>query len=89
MNTPTPEQIDAALKIADNSKEHYPNSVPAILAAAYREQQREIEQIKQQRDTLADALRVAWIDIDHLGHFMPKHCRQKSSAALATLKGEA
>jgi len=75
MNTPTKQQIEAALRHADELddkqdrellrlcaddlklKGHIANAVAVILAAAYREQQREIEEIKQQRDTLAEALR--------------------------------
>jgi hypothetical protein len=47
----------------------------------------ELHELKTQRDTLAEALRVTWADIDHLQHWMPLPCRMKSKSALAAVKG--
>jgi hypothetical protein len=47
----------------------------------------DIVRVKYQRDTLAEALRVTWADIDHLKHWMPPPCRMKSKSALAAVKG--
>lgn len=60
MNTPTNEQIEAALNYADSEETTggiKTRMALRDLAAAYREQQREIAEIKQQRDNMAEALR--------------------------------
>jgi chromosome segregation ATPase len=43
--------------------------------------------MQEQRDTLEEALRVTWEDIDHLKYWMPLPCRAKSQLALAAVKG--
>ena len=114
MNTPTQEQIDAALRYADDMETAEDNEVidaaltktcfhtlanrfsvtSAILAAAYREQQRDIAETKQQRDTLANALRYLIescesIDCDALMPSSMPDSYDKAIQALDTLKGEA
>lgn len=53
----------------------------ADLALAHR------DVIIAERDTLAEALRVTWEDIDHLKYWMPLPCCAKSQLALAAAKG--
>ena len=123
MNTPTPEQIEAALRWVDDEWTcddemeflHYDRhssfncTVVDILAAAYREQQREIvglnaiitaatntanaNQIaamesRQQRDTLAEALREIIIE-EESRHRIDAFSATTAINALATLKGDA
>lgn len=49
--------------------------------------QAQIDELTEQRDTLEEALRVTWEDIDHLKYWMPLPCRAKSQLALASVKG--
>jgi len=44
-------------------------------------------ELRDQRDALAEALIVTWVDINGLGHFMTDLCRKKSEQALAATKG--
>jgi len=52
-----------------------------------RDLERELAEVIKQRDALAEALKVTWIDIDALRHFMPNPCRKKAEQALAATKG--